>query len=266
MNLIERDREYIWHPFDQMKGADILPIIRGDGCYLYDENNKKYFDGFSSWWVNAHGHSNAYITSKIYEQMQQLEHVAFGGFTHQPAIDLAEKIIELTPDNFKKVFFSDNGSTSTEVALKMSIQYWHNLGKPKDRFIAFEGAYHGDTFGSMCLTARGGFNEPFERFMFEVDFIPRPSIENKDEVIKLFKTLIEEGNVAAFIFEPLLQGASGMNMYDEDCLSKLIKLAKKEGVITIADEVFTGFGRTGTWFAIDQIENYLISLNSLLTT
>ena len=267
MSLIERDREYIWHPFDQMKGADILPIIRGDGCYLYDENNKKYFDGFSSWWVNAHGHSNAYITSKIYEQMQQLEHVAFGGFTHQPAIDLAEKIIELTPDNFKKVFFSDNGSTSTEVALKMSIQYWHNLGKPKDRFIAFEGAYHGDTFGSMCLTARGGFNEPFERFMFEVDFIPRPSIENKDEVIKLFKTLIEEGNVAAFIFEPLLQGASGMNMYDEDCLSKLIKLAKKEGVITIADEVFTGFGRTGTWFAIDQIENKpdIICLSKALT-
>ena len=267
MNLKQRDSKYIWHPFDQMKGADVLPIIKGEGCYLFDENGKKYLDGFSSWWVNAHGHSNPYLAAKIHEQMLQLEHVAFGGFTHPPAIDLAEKIIEITPKNIKKVFFSDNGSTANEVALKMSIQYWNNIKNPKERFIAFEGAYHGDTFGSMCLTARGGFNEPFERFMFDVDFIPRPDGNNNQEVISLFKKLISKGDTAAFIFEPIVQGASGMNIYSEEVLSELIKLASEADVITIADEVFTGFGRTGSWLAVDYLEYKpdIICLSKALT-
>ena len=255
MSIKQRDQNFIWHPFDQMKGSDILPIVKGEGCYLFDENGKKYLDGFSSWWVNAHGHSNPYIAKKINEQMLQLEHVAFGGFTHPQAVDLAEKIIEITPYNFKKVFFSDNGSTANEVALKMSIQYWSNLNQPKNRFVAFEGAYHGDTFGSMCLTARGGFNEPFETLMFDVDFIPLPNGSNDKEVINCFKKLINSGNIAAFIFEPLVQGASGMNIYSESVLSELIGLANKADVITIADEVFTGFGRAGSWFAIDQLSN-----------
>tara|TARA_B100001287_G_scaffold266254_1_gene260006 strand:- start:20123 stop:21388 length:1266 start_codon:yes stop_codon:yes gene_type:complete len=267
MSLRQRDQNYIWHPFDQMKGADILPIVRGEGCYLFDENGNKYLDGFSSWWVNAHGHSNPYLAKKINEQMLQLEHVAFGGFTHPQAINLAERIIKITPDSLKKVFFSDNGSTAIEVALKMSIQYWNNLNKPKDRFIAFEGAYHGDTFGSMCLTARGGFNEPFERFMFDVDFIPFPNGENDKEVIQTFKNLVNKSNVSAFIFEPIVQGASGMNIYSEDILSELISIAKNSNIITIADEVFTGFGRTGKWLATDYLESNpdIICLSKALT-
>ena len=267
MSIKQRDQRYIWHPFDQMKGADILPIVKGDGCYLYDENGKKYLDGFSSWWVNAHGHSNKYLAEKINQQMLKLEHVAFGGFTHPQAVDLAEKVIQKTPPNIKKVFFSDNGSTANEVALKMSIQYWNNLSQPRDRFIAFQGAYHGDTFGSMCLTARGGFNEPFERFMFDVDFIPLPNSNNDKEVIKTFKQLIDKGDVAAFIFEPIVQGASGMNIYNESTLSELIYYAKKANVITIADEVFTGFGRTGTWLAVDHLENKpdILCLSKALT-
>ena len=267
MSIKQRDQRYIWHPFDQMKGADILPIVRGDGCYLYDENGKKYLDGFSSWWVNAHGHSNKYLAEKINQQMLKLEHVAFGGFTHPQAVDLAEKVIYKTPANIKKIFFSDNGSTANEVALKMSIQYWNNLSQPRDRFIAFQGAYHGDTFGSMCLTARGGFNEPFERFMFDVDFIPLPNSNNDKEVIKTFKQLIDKGDVAAFIFEPIVQGASGMNIYNESTLSELIYYAKKANVITIADEVFTGFGRTGTWLAVDHLENKpdILCLSKALT-
>ena len=267
MSLKHRDQKYIWHPFDQMKGADVLPIVKGEGCYLYDENGNKYLDGFSSWWVNAHGHSNPYLAKKINEQMLQLEHVAFGGFTHPQAVDLAERIIQITPDNLKKVFFSDNGSTAIEVALKMSIQYWNNLNKPKDRFIAFEGAYHGDTFCSMCLTARGGFNEPFERFMFDVDFIPFPNGENDNEVIQTFKNLVNQSNVSAFIFEPIVQGASGMNIYSADVLTELISIAKNSNVITIADEVFTGFGRTGKWLATDYLENKpdIICLSKALT-
>ncbi len=267
MSIKQRDQRYIWHPFDQMKGADILPIVKGDGCYLYDENGKKYLDGFSSWWVNAHGHSNKYLAEKINQQMLKLEHVAFGGFTHPQAVELAEKVIHKTPANIKKIFFSDNGSTANEVALKMSIQYWNNLSQPRDRFIAFQGAYHGDTFGSMCLTARGGFNEPFERFMFDVDFIPLPKSNNDKEVIKTFKQLIDKGDVAAFIFEPIVQGASGMNIYNESTLSELIYYAKKANVITIADEVFTGFGRTGTWLAVDHLENKpdILCLSKALT-
>jgi adenosylmethionine---8-amino-7-oxononanoate aminotransferase len=255
MTLKDRDTEYIWHPFDQMKGAEVLPIVKGKGCYLFDENGNKYIDGFSSWWVNAHGHCNPTIATAVSKQLSELEHVAFGGFTHPQAVQLAENIIRLTPKGIDKVFFSDNGSTANEVALKMSIQYWSNKQVKKDQFIAIQGDYHGDTFGSMCLTSRGGFNEPFEQFMFDVKFIPRPSQENRDEVISLFKEYLSSGRVAAFIFEPIVQGACGMQMYDASILSEIIGIAKENHVITIADEVFTGFGRTGKWFACDHLKN-----------
>ena len=183
--------------------------------------------------------------------MNTLEHVAFGGFTHKPAVDLAETIVKITPNNIKKVFFSDNGSTANEVAIKMSMQYWFNKGEKRNKFIAFEGAYHGDTFGSMCVTARGGFNEPFEHFMFDVDFIPLPTSDNLELVLSKFTSLVEGNDICAFIFEPLVQGASGMNIYTPASLSKLLEIAKHYGVLTIADEVFTGFGRTGSWFASD---------------
>jgi len=250
-SLKELDKEYIWHPFDQMKGAEIIPVVKGDGACLYDENGNEYIDGFSSWWVNAHGHSNSYIANKITQQLSVLEHVAFGGFTHPQAVSLAERIIDVTPDNIQKVFFSDNGSTANEVALKMCIQYWANKGENKDQFIAFEGDYHGDTFGSMSLTSRGGFNEPFEKFMFDVSFVAPPLDSNPD--LTEFEEILKSGRVAAFIFEPLVQGACGMKMHSSAGLSAMIKLAKKYNVLTIADEVFTGFGRTGKYFASDHL-------------
>ena len=255
MSLKEKDKKYIWHPFDQMKGADILPIVRGEGAYVFDENGKKYIDGFSSWWVNVHGHAHPYIAQKLSEQANQLEHVAFGGFTHPPAVELSERLIHLLPETIEKVFFSDNGSTANEVALKMAIQYWFNKGEKRNKFIALEGDYHGDTFGSMSLTARGGFNEPFERFMFDVDFIAPPTKENKDEVLKQFEDLLKTNDVAAFIFEPIVQGAGGMLMHSPEIISDMIGLCQQYGVLTIADEVFTGFGRTGKMFASDYFDN-----------
>jgi len=255
MNLKEKDKKYIWHPFDQMKGADIIPIVKGEGVYVYDEDGKKYIDGFSSWWVNVHGHSHPYIAQKIAEQAKQLEHVAFGGFTHPPAIELSERLVNLLPQNIEKVFFSDNGSTANEVALKMAIQYWFNQGEKRNKFIALEGDYHGDTFGSMSLTARGGFNEPFERFMFDVDFIAPPTKENREEVLVKFEGLLKTNDVAAFIFEPIVQGAGGMLMHSPEILSEMIDLCNQYGVLAIADEVFTGFGRTGQLFASDYFDN-----------
>lgn len=252
-NLKDLDRNYIWHPFDQMKGADIIPIVKGEGSYVFDEDGKKYIDGFSSWWVNTHGHSHPYIAEKLAQQALLLEHVAFGGFTHPQAVNLAERLVKMLPNSIKKVFFSDNGSTANEVALKMAIQYWFNQGEERNHFIALAGDYHGDTFGSMSLTARGGFNEPFERFMFDVDFISPPNQENRAEVLELFEDMLGRNKVAAFIFEPIVQGAGGMLMHSPEILSEMIALCKEYDVLTIADEVFTGFGRTGKMFASDHL-------------
>ncbi len=238
-----------------MKGADIIPIVRGEGAYVFDENDKKYIDGFSSWWVNVHGHSHPYIAQKIAEQASVLEHVAFGGFTHPQAVRLSERLVNLLPDKIEKIFFSDNGSTANEVALKMAMQYWFNKGEKRDVFIALENDYHGDTFGSMSVTARGGFNEPFERFMFDVKFISAPTDENKAQVLQEFEAVLKTNEVAAFIFEPIVQGAAGMLMHSPEILSELIGLCEKYNVLTIADEVFTGFGRTGKLFAVDHLQN-----------
>ncbi len=255
MSLKQKDKQYIWHPFDQMKGAEIIPIVKGEGAFVYDEDGKKYIDGFSSWWVNVHGHSHPYIAQKIADQAKELEHVAFGGFTHPQAVKLSERLVNLLPHNIEKLFFSDNGSTANEVALKMAIQYWFNQGEKRNTFLSLEGDYHGDTFGSMSLTARGGFNEPFERFMFDVNFIEPPTEENGAEVLAKVENYLKTGTVAAFIFEPIVQGAGGMLMHSPAILSKVIGLCQQYGVLTIADEVFTGFGRTGKLFASDYFEH-----------
>lgn len=255
MSLKQKDKQYIWHPFDQMKGADILPIVRGEGSYVFDEEGNKYIDGFSSWWVNVHGHAHPYIAKKISEQAHTLEHIAFGGFTHPPAVNLAERLVNLLPKNIEKIFFSDNGSTANEVALKMAIQYWFNKGEERSSFLALENDYHGDTFGSMSLTARGGFNEPFEKFMFDVEFIDKPTVENKTQVLTQVENHLKTKNVAAFIFEPIVQGAAGMLMHNPNVLSAIIGLCKKYNVLTIADEVFTGFGRTGKLFAVNHLKH-----------
>jgi adenosylmethionine---8-amino-7-oxononanoate aminotransferase len=185
----------------------------------------------------------------------ELEHVAFGGFTHPQAVKLAERLVSLLPEKIEKIFFSDNGSTANEVALKMAIQYWFNQGEERNKFITFTNDYHGDTFGSMSLTARGGFNEPFERFLFDVEFVDTPNEENREEVLKRFEALLRSNDVAAFIFEPIVQGAAGMLMHSPEILSEMIALCEKYNVMTIADEVLTGFYRTGKFFSSDHLEH-----------
>lgn len=253
MTLKDRDKNVIWHPFDQMKGADVLPVDHAKGAYLYDFDGNKYIDAFSSWWVNIHGHSHPYLAKAIADQALKMEHVAFGGFTHEPAVTLSEKLLSVLPKQFSKVFFSDNGSTATEVAIKMTMQFHYNLRQDRPVFVALENGYHGDTFGSMCVTARGGFNEPFEKHMFDVVYLPAPTLENGEEVLSKVDQLVKDGRVGGFIFEPLVQGAGGMLMYDAELLSEMIRRFQSGGVLCISDEVMTGFGRTGKLFAQDHL-------------
>ena len=254
MNLSERDHQLIWHPFTQQQTAKPnIAITHGKGALLYDENGNEYIDAVSSWWTNLFGHANSQIAAAIKKQVDTLEHVIFAGFTHQPAIELSEKLIQLLPKNQSKVFFSDNGSTCVEVALKMAIQYWHNQNIEKTTIIAFKNAYHGDTFGAMSVGARGVFNQPFESYMFDVTFLDLPTDDNFEQVLADFQQIIQSNNAAAFIFEPLIQGSAGMLMYKAEYLDKLIETAQQNQVICIADEVMTGFGRTGKTFATDYL-------------
>jgi adenosylmethionine-8-amino-7-oxononanoate aminotransferase len=232
----------------------VLPVVRGEGVWLYTEDGRKILDGISSWWVNLHGHAHPYIAAAIAKQAQTLEHVIFAGFTHPGAIQLAERLLPLLPGKQELLFFSDNGSTAVEVALKMALQYWYNQQKPRYKIIALEGAYHGDTFGAMSVGERGGFNKPFEDHLFEVAFIPFPEKGKEADTIDAFRDILEGEAVAAFIFEPLVQGSAGMRMYEPEVLNTLIKLAHAAGVLCIADEVMTGFGRTGALFACNYLQ------------
>lgn len=249
MSLSQRDEQVIWHPFTQQKNRlPVLPIVKGKGSLLYDEQGHTYIDAISSWWVNLHGHAHPYIAERIYQQALQLEQVIFAGFTHEPAIQLAERLLTLLPGNFAKVFYSDNGSTATEVALKMAIQYWWNKDHyQRKKILAFNNAYHGDTFGAMSVSDRSVFTLAFHDRLFEVVFIDTPTNENIGE---LKAVIHEQGQeMAAFIYEPLVQGAGGMHMYDAILMNELLNTAKQQEIICIADEVMTGFGRTGNFFA-----------------
>lgn len=251
-SLIERDRDLIWHPYTQMQNAaPPIPIVRGEGVYLFTEDGKKYIDAISSWWVNIHGHSHPYIAQKVAEQLLRLEHVIFAGFTHPGAIELAERLIDILPSGQSKVFYSDNGSTAVEVALKMCFQYRSNLGDPRTKVLAFNNSYHGDTFGAMAVSSRSAFTQPFEKLLFEVEFIDVPDLGNIEELKKYITEVASD--LVAFIFEPLIQGAGGMQMYEAQYLDELILHCKKNGILTIADEVMTGFGRTGKLFASDHL-------------
>jgi adenosylmethionine-8-amino-7-oxononanoate aminotransferase len=221
--------------------------------YLVDADGKKYIDAISSWWVSIHGHAHPYLAQKIYEQALKLEQVIFAGFTHEPAIQLAERLLGHLPANFQKVFYSDNGSTAVEVGVKMALQYFHNKGQTQKRkIIAFEDAYHGDTFGAMSLGAPSAFNAPFQDMLFEVEFLPSPC--NPEACIAAMREKMKDADTyAAFIFEPLIQGAGGMKMYAPETLDSLISLAHANKLLCIADEIMTGFGRTGKWFAMDYL-------------
>lgn len=253
LNLL--DRKNIWHPFTSLQaGTDPLLITEAKGVYLHTSDGRKILDAISSWWVNLHGHADPTIALAIADQAMKLEQVIFAGFTHPPAIRLSENLLSILPSNQKKIFFSDNGSTAVEVALKMTFQYWHNRGIAKSKVIAIKGAYHGDTFGSMSVAERGLFTKPFNPYLFDTSFIDFPAGEHEETVVRQFEDMLRGNDVAAFIFEPLIQAAGGMRMYSASILDKLISSAHKHDVVCIADEVFTGFGRTGKLFATDYLE------------
>lgn len=250
--LQKRDKDVNWHPYTQMKtAADAIPIIRGKGIYLYDNEGKRYMDAVSSWWVTLHGHSHPYIAQRIFEQLNTLEQVIFAGFTHEPAVQLSENLLQLLPGNQQKVFYSDNGSTAVEVALKMCIQYAYNHGKEKTKILAFKNAYHGDTFGAMSVSGRSVWTNPFGEMLFEVIFIDTPNPENLEDLKSQIKDHADE--LACFIYEPLVQGAAGMLMYHAEDLDELMKCCREQHVLLIQDEVFTGFGRTGKLFAANHL-------------
>lgn len=257
MSILAADKEYIWHPFTQMKLADPpVHIVRAEGCYLYDKQEQKYLDGISSWWVNIHGHAHPHIAESLTRQALEIDHIMFAGFTHEPAVSLAEKLLNILPQHFSKVFYSDNGSTTVEIALKMGLQYWKNKNvDAKNKIIAFEDAYHGDTFGAMSVGERSAFNAAFKDFLFDVERLPLPNDDNIEKCIQQFTVLAKSKSVAAFIFEPLVLGAGGMRMYKAEYLDRLLSIAKENDIICIADEVMTGFGRTGKNFACEYLSN-----------
>ena len=268
MSLTERDKKHLWHPYTQHKTASPpIAIVKGEGALLWDENGKEYIDAIASWWVNPFGHSNKFIADAIYRQLTSLEHVLFGGFTHEPAVVLSEKLIDILPSNQQKLFFSDNGSTAVEVAIKVALQFFYNKGdsrpqaelygatrsKKRTTIIAFENAFHGDTFAAMAASGISFYTQAFQGMFIDVVRIPVPVKGREEQSFESLRNAIAENSCAAFIFEPLVLGAAGMVMYEPTALDQLISICKENNVLTIADEVMTGFGKTGRNFACDHI-------------
>ena len=255
-HLVEDDKKYVWHPFTQHQtSGDPLPIVKAKDTLLYDAEGKAYIDANSCWWVNIHGHGNEHIRKAIYDQYAEIDHVIFANVTHQKGVEVAKRVIHYLGEPFQKVFFSDNGSTAVEVALKMAMQFWYNKRESKPKIIAIDGAYHGDTFGAMAVGDRGGFNTPFEPYLFHVDFLDFPSAEKEEQVLDQLERLLEKGDVAAFIFEPLVLGSGGMKMYSADFLDKALSLCKKYEVLTIADEIMTGWEEPGNYSLLNIFRN-----------
>ena len=270
----------IWRPFTQEKTAEKpVKIVKGDGIWLYDANGKRYADMISSWWVTVHGHGNKEIASVIAQQASTLEQVILTAFTHKPAEDLTAKLQTVLPPTLKNFFFSDNGSTAVEVALKMAYQYFKNRGAPQRRkYLCLEGAYHGDTYGAMSVSGKNSmYHFNFSEFFFDTLAIPVPEtyegvrdLEASEAQIleNLEKKLqTESSSFCALIVEPLIQGARGMVMYRPQFLEKLVKLVRKFGILVIFDEVFTGFYRTGRFFAMDHMSEKpdIVCLSKALT-
>ena len=268
MSLKERDKKHLWHPLTQHKlHPENITITKAKGCVLTDEDGNEYIDAIASWYTCMYGHCNAYITSRVYHQMQQLDQVVFSGFTHEPAIKLSEALIKILPKNQNKIFFSDNGSTSVEVGIKMALQYHFNQGEKRKVLLAFEDGFHGDTFGAMSVSGLSVYNGPFEDFFLEVKRIATPNGFNHNEILKSLKSIFEDNSIAAFIYEPLVQGAAAMKMHNAEGLDAILKFCKSHKIITIADEVMTGFGKTGKNFASDYLETKpdIICLSKALT-
>lgn len=253
-SLVEKDCACIWHPFTQMHTArPPIPIIQAKGAYLFAEDGSRYLDAISSWWVNLHGHAHPYIVEKIKSQAELLEHVIFADFTHAPAVELASRLLPILPGNMSRVFYSDNGSTAVEIALKIALQYWHNRNIYKSKIICFNNGYHGDTFGAMSVAGKNAFNKPFWKHLFNVESIDPPLKGQEDQSLIQLQSILNKDDVACFIFEPLVLGSSGMIIYPPDGLSRLIQCCRQHHILSIADEVMTGFGRTDTLFATEQV-------------
>ncbi|MAM19831.1 MAG: adenosylmethionine--8-amino-7-oxononanoate transaminase [Gramella sp.] len=267
-DLRERDQKHLWHPLTQHKtAAAALPIVRAEGAHLFDDLGTKYIDGISSWYTAVYGHCNPYITSRVAEQMARLDQVVFSGFTHEPAIQLSEALMAILPKGQQKLFFNDNGSTATEIGIKMALQYHHNLGNDRKVMLAFEDGFHGDTFGAMSVSGLSVYNGAFEDHFIRVERIPVPNGENTAEILEKIQVLHAENGIAGFIYEPLIQGAAAMKFHDAEGLNEILKFCRKEHILMVADEVMTGFGKTGKFFASDYLSEKpdIVCLSKALT-
>jgi adenosylmethionine-8-amino-7-oxononanoate aminotransferase len=251
MSLTEKDSQYLWHPYTQHKTASApIAITKGKGALLWDENGKEYIDAIASWWVNPYGHSNTFIADAIYKQLTTLEHVLFGGFTHEPAVKVAEKLLAILPKNQQKLFFSDNGSTAVEIAIKVALQYFFNKGEKRTTIIAFENAFHGDTFAAMAASGISLFTDAFQGMFIDVVRIPVPVVGQEQASCDALAKALKNHNCAGFIFEPLVQGAAGMVMYEPVALDTLIRMCKDNNVLTIADDVMFWKNRKNLCFGL----------------
>lgn len=243
----------VWHPFTQHAlQPKAIPIARGEGAWLETVDDRRIFDAISSWWVVTHGHRHPHIVQAIKDQADRLDQVIFAGFTHEPAERLARQLVAITPSGLDYVFFSDSGSTSVEVALKMALGFWRNRGERRSRILALEGAYHGDTIGGMSVGERGVFNAPYDPLLFDVERIPFPSEGREQATLDAITMTCRNTGVAALIVEPLILGAGGMRIYPAWILAEMKRICEVHGALFIADEVMTGWGRTGTLFACEQ--------------
>ena len=258
--IMQRDLEVIWHPCTQMKDHETLPLIpikSGKGVYLYDFEGNAYIDAVSSWWVNLFGHTNKEINDKIKAQLDTLEHVLLAGFTHEPAVELAHRLVALTPVDLAKVFYVDNGSSAVEAALKMSYHYHLNKGKNKSLFLSLSNSYHGETIGALSVGDVSLYKETYAPLLIANKQVPVPKNQSKEaasEALLSLEIVLKEhaSTIAALIVEPLIQGAGGMHMYHADYLVGARELTQKYDVHLIADEIMTGFGRTGKMFACEH--------------
>ncbi|MDC3265926.1 adenosylmethionine--8-amino-7-oxononanoate transaminase [Candidatus Thioglobus sp.] len=253
------DQVHIWHPYAKVPNEVSTHVVKSaDGVYLNLESDKRVVDGMSSWWSAIHGYNHPTLNQAITTQLGKMSHVMFGGLTHDPAIALAKTLVEITPENLTKVFFTDSGSVAVEAALKMALQYWHNKGKPdKHKFVTIRGGYHGDTFGAMSVCdPDNGMHHLFSSVLPKHYFLKSPSMEPMDDALQdLESTLKQHSNsIAAMILEPVVQGAGGMRLYNPQYLTKAKALCQQHDVLFILDEIATGFGRTGELFALEYVE------------
>ena len=254
MNIEEN---HIWHPYANIPNkVPTYQVDSAEGVYLNLKNGNRVIDGMSSWWCMIHGYNNVTLNKAIKSQIDKVSHVMFGGLTHQPAIDLCEKLINLTPKGLDKVFFADSGSVSVEVSLKMALQYWQNKDlKEKSKFITPRGGYHGDTFGAMSVCdPDNGMHHLFKDVLAKHFFVKQPKLDNTKEALSDLEShlITNHQSIAAMILEPIVQGAGGMNVYDDDYLKGVRILCDKYNILLIIDEIATGFGRTGELFGCNH--------------